>query len=182
MGFAFRRTGKYTGVWQKKTEDPSGAETCKEFAESKKLLCLIEYPQERRSADYRQQFFRTNMGLCHKGKHYQCVYCGRIFPKDQITVDHLFAVKGVQRSKIMKWLLHRLTITDVNDPKNLVPACRHCNSKKGSKGGIWILRGVIGQSFTIWLARWIMRVVLIALCVYFVIQIIPWESLTAGFL
>lgn len=181
MGFTFRCTGKYTGVWQKKTEDPSDAEICKAFAETRKLLCLIEYPQERRSADYRQRFFRTNMGLRHKGNHYQCAYCGRIFPKDQITVDHLFAVKGVQRSKIMKWLLHKLKITDVNDPKNLVPACRHCNSQKGSKGGIWILRGLIGKSFALWVVRWIARIVIVALCAYFAIRIIPWELLAAGF-
>lgn len=181
MGFMFRRTGKYTGVWQKKTEDPSDAEACKDFAEANKLLCLIEYPQERRSADYRQQFFRTNMGLYHKGKHYQCAYCGRIFPKDQITVDHLLAVKGAQRSAIIKGLLRKLGITDINDPKNLVPACRHCNSQKGSKGGIWILRGLLGKYFALWVVRWIARIVIVALCAYFAIRIIPWELLAVGF-
>ena len=181
MGFAFHRTGKHTGVWQKKTEDPFDAENCKDFAESRKLHCLIEYPQERRSSDYRQQFFRTNTGLCHTGKFYQCAYCGKIFSKNRITVDHLVAVKGVQRSTIIKGMLHRLKITDINDPKNLVPACQHCNSQKGSKGGIWILRGLIGKSFAFWLVRWIARIVIVILCAYFAIRIIPWESLAAGF-
>ena len=29
----------------------------------------------------------------------------------------------------------------VNDISNLAPACRRCNRRKGSKGGLWIIRG-----------------------------------------
>lgn len=169
MGFVFHRTGKYTSAWQKKTENPSEAERCKAFANARKLVCVIEFPQERRSSDYRQQFFLANTGLFHKGRYYQCAYCGKIIPRDRITVDHLISVKGTQKSRMYKALLHKLKITDINDTKNLVPACQHCNSKKGSKGGLWILRGIIGKSFALWVFRWAICIILIAFCVVFAI-------------
>lgn len=169
MGFSFHRTGKYSGVWKKKTDNESDIESSRKFAAERNLACLVEYPEDRRSADYRQQLFRTNAGLCHKGTYYQCVYCGRIFQKDRITVDHLFSVRGTQKSSFYKKLLQKIGITNINDPKNLVPACQHCNSKKGSKGGIWIIRGLVGKSSMVWAIRWLIRFALFVLCIAFLI-------------
>ena len=48
---------------------------------------------------------------------YRCVYCGEVFPADQLTVDHLQArVRGGDRSG-----------------GNLVTACTGCNTAKGHR-------------------------------------------------
>jgi len=48
---------------------------------------------------------------------YRCVYCGTVFPAEQLSVDHLQArVRGGDRSG-----------------GNLVTACEGCNVKKGHR-------------------------------------------------
>jgi 5-methylcytosine-specific restriction endonuclease McrA len=48
---------------------------------------------------------------------YRCVYCGEMFPADQLTVDHVQArVRGGDRSG-----------------GNLVTACTACNTTKGHR-------------------------------------------------
>ena len=48
---------------------------------------------------------------------YRCVYCGKVFPADQLTVDHVQArVRGGDRSG-----------------GNLVTACSGCNTAKGHR-------------------------------------------------
>jgi 5-methylcytosine-specific restriction endonuclease McrA len=48
---------------------------------------------------------------------YRCVYCGAVFPADQLTVDHVQArVRGGDRSG-----------------GNLVTACSGCNTAKGHR-------------------------------------------------
>ena len=48
---------------------------------------------------------------------YRCVYCGEVFPADQLTVDHVQArVRGGDRSG-----------------GNLVTACTACNTAKGHR-------------------------------------------------
>ena len=48
---------------------------------------------------------------------YRCVYCGEVFPADQLTVDHVQArVRGGDRSG-----------------GNLVTACSGCNTAKGHR-------------------------------------------------
>jgi DNA-directed RNA polymerase subunit RPC12/RpoP len=169
MGFSFNRTGKYSGVWNKKTDSEFEIQLSKKFAKERNLACLVEYPEDRRSADYRRIFFHNNPGLFKSGEYYQCAYCGLVFSKDRITVDHLFSVRGTQKSPFYKKLLQKIGITNINDPKNLVPACQHCNSKKGSKGGIWIIRGLVGKSFVVWAIRWMIRFALFVLCIAFLI-------------
>lgn len=44
----------------------------------------------------------------------RCYYCGRHFPENQLTMDHLIPI--VRGGKSVK--------------SNLVPACKECNSKK----------------------------------------------------
>jgi 5-methylcytosine-specific restriction endonuclease McrA len=48
---------------------------------------------------------------------YRCVYCGEVFPADQLTIDHVQArVRGGDRSG-----------------GNLVTACSGCNTAKGHR-------------------------------------------------
>lgn len=61
---------------------------------------------------YRENFFKNTPNFMGK---YQCVKCGRWFPKSEIDVDH----------KIPK----RMGGTD--DLFNLQATCKHCNRSKG---------------------------------------------------
>lgn len=73
--------------------------------------------KEERAMGYREEYFKHNKGRTipfRRGTWYQCVRCGRWFPKSEITVDH----------RIPK----RKGGTD--DLWNLQPMCRSCNSSK----------------------------------------------------
>jgi hypothetical protein len=45
-------------------------------------------------------------------------------------------------------------IKNINDIENLVAACHHCNSSKGSKMGFWLIRGMLGRHPVFWLFFW----------------------------
>ena len=113
----------------------------------------IETPYTRRSTDYRKAFFgafEPNLGK----DRYLCVYCGLPVRKEKITVDHLIAVKRAQRSRVYLGLLRRWGCESVNDVRNLVPSCRRCNSRKGTKAGSWVVRGLLGRKKAFWVTVW----------------------------
>ncbi len=120
-----------------------------------------------RSLDYRQQFFSANPPTAF-GK-YRCVYCGRKFPKPFIQVDHLYPVDGVQTDlKLMKRLKRR-GYGDINDVRNLVPACERCNKAKSNKMGFWIIKGRLGRHKTYWILRKILTASLVVGSLFFII-------------
>lgn len=106
-----------------------------------------------RSTNYRYNFFRVNKGINGHRRYYHCSYCGRIKKKDNITVDHLIPVNKVVKGKCRNFwrgVLQVNGVKDINDIRNLVPACRKCNSRKSANTGMWILRGIIGKHFGFW--------------------------------
>lgn len=119
-----------------------------------------------RSEGYRKDFFALNKGLLG-GWLYFCVYCGRPLLRKQVEVDHHIAINYVKHNPLLKvyfgisnifsnlfgYILHGSKWKKnkgVNVSYNLVPACRRCNRAKSDKGGIWIIRGMIGG--TVWKA------------------------------
>ena len=87
-----------------------------------------------RDSSYRERYISAHPP---KNGKYRCVYCGRLVAKDKMEVDHVVAVDRVKRNR-----LYRLCVPNgVNDLNNLVCSCHRCNHKKGSKGGLWIIRG-----------------------------------------
>lgn len=74
--------------------------------------------------------------------------------KKTLTVDHLIPVKKAQTSKFARWLLHKEKIENVNDIRNLIPACETCNKRKSSKMGIWLIRGAVGKHQKFWIIFW----------------------------
>lgn len=104
-----------------------------------------------RSADYRKDFFKVAKPAVEA--KYRCAYCGRKFTYKNITVDHIIPVNQMQYSKKARKLAKKFGIENVNDTKNLVAACRSCNSKKGIKMGSWVYKGIIGKSETLWKIR-----------------------------
>lgn len=106
-----------------------------------------------RSTTYRQEFFKHNKGFL-KGKLYHCSYCGKLCKAKNITVDHLIPIRKAQKKKFWRFWLKRKGITDVNDVRNLVPACKRCNSRKGSKTNLgWLLLGTLGKHYIFFAIR-----------------------------
>lgn len=107
-------------------------------------LSFIYFDDTRvRDNSYRQTFFDNNKPMI--GDYYICAYCFKPMKKEKVTVDHIIAVRKSQKNKLANWLMDRMDIQNVNDEKNLCCACRECNSRKGTKGGLWILRGFLGK-------------------------------------
>jgi DNA-directed RNA polymerase subunit RPC12/RpoP len=151
--------------WKKKIVDGNCNEA-KAFCQKYGLQFSIDLPQYRRNSNYRKTFFESRPGLFGRD-FYFCTYCGKLLKKDNITVDHMFSVKAVQRSKFLKRSLKWFGIENINDSKNLVAACPRCNERKGIKGGLWVLRGLIGRYSAFWLVYWtIVLAVLIASLIF----------------
>lgn len=120
-----------------------------------------------RSTDYRRNFFKNNPPLI-KNKYF-CAYCGTLINKNEVTIDHLYPVNSTKKSLDLQKRLKRKGFDDINDVKNLVPACYSCNSAKSDKMGAWIIRGQIGRFQLLWIPRHILRLIIIILCFQYMI-------------
>lgn len=164
MGFVFE-SNYYT-----KDCTSSESTKIKRFCAHHKLEYVPINKNYSRSTTYRQEFFRKKRGLMD-GKYYWCAYCGRIKKRANITVDHLIPVNKVLRGKhrsIWRTYLSLHGIKNVNQVENLVPACKRCNSKKGTKTGIWVVRGRVGNHFFFWLIYKPIRLGVIIFFLYFI--------------
>lgn len=112
-----------------------------------------------RSKNYREKFFKNAEPV----KKYRCVYCGKRLPKEKITIDHIYPVAKASTRRGKKHLKKK-GIYNINDEKNLAPSCKHCNSSKGQKAGIWILKAHLGQHEWFWKIRAILLFILFAAC------------------
>lgn len=112
-----------------------------------------------RSNSYRSNFFKEYPPLSN-GK-YRCVYCGKSLGKSDTTVDHLYPVRIAKKSIHYQKKLKKMGIDNINSIKNLVPACKKCNSKKSAKLGFWIVRGKLGQHKEFWQIVFVLKVLLI---------------------
>lgn len=152
FGLSFRKTEKYSGKWVGKADEDK-ANAIKEYCIKNKLRVNITDLAYTRAHNYREVYFENNKGIFGDGRYYHCVYCGKILKKDKVTVDHFFPINKVKNSpysSINIRLLKKFGIEDINDKRNLVCACKSCNSSKGSKGGIWLVRGYLGRFFILW--------------------------------
>ena len=103
-----------------------------------------------RNNSYRRDFFNSHK---HFGDYYFCAYCGELHKKDNITVDHIISISAAKKSKILKKILKIFGIENINDIKNLTPACSKCNSKKSSNLKGWVLKGWLGKYEMLWIPR-----------------------------
>ena len=120
-----------------------------------------------RSTTYRKDFFAY-----HKAP-YHCAYCGKRVQPNEIEVDHLIPVSKAKTNFAVRTLLQIFGITNVNDPKNLVAACRRCNRQKSDKMGFWMIRGAIGQFRATWIIRNIIVTIAIAGIIYILLANYP---------
>ena len=114
----------------------------------KRGLAVIS-PFTKRSNNYRDIFFENNPPV-DKRERYRCVYCGRKLKRNKVSVDHLISVYRSQISQKSRNKLRKMNCTSVNDVKNLVPSCRHCNSSKGYWLYPWIWMAKIGKNEKFW--------------------------------
>ena len=133
------------------------------FCRRRHLTFRIDNSYGKRSSNYRDVFFENYPS--YFGGKYFCAYCGFLKPASKITVDHLYPVGAVRRNVSLQKRLGRMGITVINHPKNLVAACERCNKSKGKKMGIWIVKGRIGRYPALWVCRWMIRIILFAICV-----------------
>lgn len=118
----------------------------------------------KRSGDYRDTFFKhyrsrtyslaaalvRNWDTDRGYGYYYCAYCGKKTDLKKITVDHIYPVAKVNASTKLQRKLKKLGYENVNDYRNLTPACAKCNKKKGTKLNWWyICRGRLGQHQTL---------------------------------
>lgn len=104
------------------------------------------YPENLgRSSSYRQAFFTY---YPRPAKGYRCRYCHRRLSDRRLTVDHIYPVYLAKTGK--RFWPRLLGIEDVNDPRNLAPACKRCNARKGRKAGLWVLKAILGKYRLYW--------------------------------
>lgn len=135
-------------------------ERIEEYCRQKHLKFYIDNRYGTRGSSYRARFLRHHDPVL--GLFYFCAYCGRPVSKKHVTVDHLYPVAKVSRDLALQRKLKRQGIDDLNSEKNLVPACYRCNQKKAAQMGAWIRRGKIGRHAWVWMLRWMMRLVILA--------------------
>ncbi len=160
-GFSFVKTGKYSGYWRMKTMDPQQVRYWKRYRYLGYECRVYEAALHERSDSYRQRFFEINHPDAMN--RYHCAYCGKLLPKESLVIDHLIPVQRAKSSVFWQRVLKVTGIKNVNNPKNLVGTCVRCNSRKGSKTSFWILRGIIGRSYSAWLC---IKCVLLLLLLY----------------
>lgn len=139
-----------------------------------------------RSSNYRRLYFQYHEPDA-KGR-YRCVYCGRKYPKNMITVDHIYPVAQVSKSLKLQKKIKKKGIPSLNSVENLVAACRACNQAKSDKMGKWIRKGRLGQHAWYWTMRKIgfgilLLLLLIAIaCIYLVLfQPGLWQQISSRF-
>lgn len=136
-----------------------------DWAKKYHLECHVVEMKYTRSADYRGDYFKNNTPTV--AARYRCVYCGKKLKYKDVTIDHLYPVNKMMYRQTTRDAAKVFGIDGVNDPKNLVAACRKCNSKKGTKMGVWILRGMIGRHEGFWMMRNALVISLILFGVYY---------------
>lgn len=175
MGFFFE-----SNYWKKECSDEDEISKIEYFCKRNGLEFAPVIENYTRGTHYRSDFFKHNKGIFGNYKIYHCAYCGKIQSYKKITVDHLIPVNKVLHGKHKKYWrkrLKRMMINDVNDYRNLVPACKRCNSKKGTKTGFWILRGKVGKNFGFWLVYKPIKIATIIGFMVFVFQYFQWGEI-----
>lgn len=135
-------------------------EKVRKFAEKHGARFFFDDEYGTRSTDYRKTFFSTYPPAI--GGMYFCAYCGRLVSRKKVTIDHIYPVAKVSKSVKLRKKLKARGIMSLNDAGNLTPACMKCNKAKGTKMGLWIIRGKIGRSARLWYIRWAVRITALA--------------------
>lgn len=149
-GFTFIKTGKYNGYWKKNTSSAKQIRYWKKYSHIGYECRVYDAKLHERNTDYRRDYFEKNYPDVINRFH--CAYCGKLLPREELVVDHLIPVQKAKSSTFWQIILKITGIKNVNNIRNLVGACQRCNTKKGAKTSVWILRGIIGRHYSVWLS------------------------------
>lgn len=161
-GMKFNKRSYGKSFYSKKIDEIEKEELVS-YCRKHKLKYMLIQECHIRDSNYRKEFLQD------KNREWSiCAYCGMHKKTSNITVDHIIPVDKAKKSAYAKWLLKRLHIDNVNSKRNLAAACKRCNSRKGTKMGLWVIRGYIGKSGALWAVRWIIRFILLLILLYVV--------------
>lgn len=149
-GFIFNKRTKGNSFYEREMSKDD-TKCWENFARKNKLRIDIIPKEYTRSTDYRETYFKNNRPVVEA--KYRCAYCGRKITYRETTIDHIFPINKLSYEPALRKKAEKWGIYGANEEKNLVSACRSCNSKKGTKTGIWIYRGFLGKSETLWKIR-----------------------------
>lgn len=166
-GFTCIRKGDYC-YYEKKECSKRDCRKMERFCERKGFRLQAVPSQYTRSSDYRRQFFANQPPL--RGMRYRCAYCGRKKKKEDITIDHIFPVHGLELSERVRRRAALHGIHGANDLRNLCTACRRCNQRKGAKMGGWITKGFLGRHEWYWRLRHFLFFVIVCIIIWFVLN------------
>ena len=153
-GFEFNKRSRGKSFYEQEMIEGRALEW-ETFCKEKGLTCNIIPIQFTRGTDYRKTFF-SSAEPAIKAK-YRCAYCGHKLIYKDVTVDHIFPINKLSYSEKTRKQAALFGITDANEERNLCAACRPCNSRKGTKTGIWVIKGFLGKSNTLWKIRFAAR-------------------------
>lgn len=125
-----------------------------------KYRCIEE--QWERSSDYRRKFFKE-----YGDDPYRCRYCNKKLTQDKVVVDHVIPVHSVKDSPRARRMLKSQGIENVNDVRNLVASCKHCNLLKGDKMGVWLIRAKLGRYSAYWVIKPIVQIAVVIGFIYY---------------
>lgn len=105
-----------------------------------------------RSNSARRNFLKEKRGLFFS-RLYVCSYCGKPITTKSLEVDHCIPVDAARESSFVRSYIRflglfqgkKMRAQGINGTWNLVAACDNCNATKSNKGGIWVVRGIIGR-------------------------------------
>lgn len=153
MGLVFNPANKCYEVY---TEDESAIARYRAFCKAKKLKISVADTEYKRNSKYRDNYMEAHMD----DKIHICAYCGWPIKKENITIDHIFPVDRTSKNLRLQRQMKKFGIEDINSEKNLCVAHKSCNSRKGSKTGIWVFKGFLGKIKALWVVRWVIRAVI----------------------
>lgn len=128
-----------------------------------KYRCIEE--QWERSSDYRKKFFKE-----HEGEMFRCRYCNKKLSKDKVFVDHVVPIHAAKDSPRARRILKSQGIDNVNDVRNLVASCKHCNLLKGDKMGVWLIRAKLGKYSAYWVVKPIVQIAVVIGFIYYLYE------------
>lgn len=150
-----KKNGPYGGFYQLCVPETEKRNVSKKL--HKRRIKSKWYKKEwGRADDCRKIFLKVNK------PPYRCRYCHRSLNIQEMEVDHLVPVSASKNSADKRNLLYIRGIKNVNDIRNLVPSCKRCNNRKGSKTGLWYVRGILGKYSWYWALIYACRVLFIA--------------------
>lgn len=164
-GFTIIKKTSRTCSWQKSVDplDKKYIKWCKSYCRRRHIQYQEINEKYTRSSDYRTQYINHD-----KGYHgiYFCMYCARPLTMKQMTVDHIIPVDKASKKKWLQKILEKRNIQNINDIRNLGPACKRCNSVKGNRITLyWLLLAWLGNIRYAWVVRWAFRIILLSIII-----------------